>query len=68
MVLKKLNWRKLKNNKCPQCGKDISMTYNEAKDMFICKCGFTISNDRYKEIISDMNIRDVRRLQDISSE
>ena len=44
-----MKWFNLKQNKCPQCGKDLEFT-----DGIHCGCGFRISEQRYKEITSDM--------------
>ena len=50
-----MRWNNLLKNKCPQCNK-IFKTF----DMFgiDCKCGFYISQKKFKQITNDMAIRD----------
>lgn len=56
--MNKMKWQNLKNNKCPQCNKDFMVGLNVESNMqpaiFTHKCGFKISEQRYKEIVSDM--------------
>ena len=53
-----MNWYNLKNNKCPKCNKDFMLGLNVESNMqptmFTHKCGFKISEQRYKEIVSGM--------------
>jgi hypothetical protein len=46
-----LSWNNLLENKCPACDKDLSDAYNPPRDVFICKCGFTISNKKFKLLV-----------------
>lgn len=57
-----MKWFNLKDNKCPKCGKDFTKgleTYNFLENTIEIKvlshpCGFKISEQRYKEIVSSM--------------
>jgi hypothetical protein len=53
-----MKWYNLKNNKCPKCSKDfmlgLTVESNMQPSMFTHKCGFKISEQRYKEIVSGM--------------
>lgn len=53
-----MNWQNLKKSKCPQCNKDftrgLSVKSNMQAVMYTHNCGFKISEQRYKEIVSDM--------------
>lgn len=53
-----MKWHNLKNNKCPKCNKDCAITqpfnFVPATQMLEHKCGFKISMQRYKEIVSGM--------------
>lgn len=51
-----MKWRNLKNNKCPQCGKDWAFTLKSENGMMTHGCGFKIRESRYQEIVSDMVI------------
>lgn len=47
-----MNWSNLREHKCPQCSTPFQMG---ALDLYIlCHCGFTISLERYEEIMVDM--------------
>lgn len=45
-----MKWYNLKQNKCPQCDKDLDFTNPQ---LFSCECGFKISEKRFKEITTD---------------
>ena len=51
-----MNWINLKKNKCPQCDKDFTRnmtTYPIDGDIMLAHdCGFKISEQKYKEIVS----------------
>lgn len=51
-----MNWFNLKKNKCPQCNKDflknLKVESNTQPSMFTHSCGFKISEQKYKEIVS----------------
>lgn len=52
-----MKWQNLKNNKCPQCGKDVikyPFNYTPFNDMLEHPCGFKISQKRFSEIVSGM--------------
>lgn len=55
-----MNWFALKKNLCPQCNKSLLMACIEYARMFKCKCGFTISEQRYKEITSGIISKDLK--------
>lgn len=52
------NWYNLKKNKCPECNRDfmlgLTMVTTDQKLTMKHKCGFTITEQRYKEIVSGM--------------
>lgn len=57
-----MNWKNLKNNKCPNCGKDVvthPFNYTPYNMMLEHKCGFKITTQRYKEIVSGMVDREL---------
>ena len=45
-----MNWGNLKQNKCPQCAHDLSDKL--VGKMFICTCGFKISDAKFREIVT----------------
>lgn len=49
-----MKWNNLTKNKCPQCNKDLLKAWNPLNNMFDCKCGFSIGQERMKKIISDI--------------
>lgn len=53
-----LNWQNLAKSKCPQCNKDftrgLSVESNMQATMYTHNCGFKISEQRYKEIVSNI--------------
>jgi len=49
-----MKWYNLKSNKCPQCSKQLQFDQG-----IYCGCGFKISEQRYKEITSDMTKQSV---------
>ena len=54
-----MNCYNLKKNKCPQCNKDFLIGMTVRSNIFHHKCGFVISELRYKEITMSMNADDV---------
>lgn len=51
----KLKWGNLKKNKCPQCEKDFTKGLKVVLGTLMTHtCGFGISEQRYKEIVSGM--------------
>lgn len=46
----KMNWGQLQDGQCPAC--ETRLFYSEDTMMFNCKCGFKITESRYKEITS----------------
>jgi len=47
-----MNWYNLLKNKCPQCNKDFMSGLTVEDAVFTHKCGFKISEQKYKEICS----------------
>lgn len=51
-----MNWSNLREHKCPQCNKIFS---SGALDLYIyCDCGFTISLERFEEIVMSQISKD----------
>lgn len=48
-----MNWNNLSKNLCPQCGEDLSSAFEPDTKMFICSCGFKITQKRFSEIVTD---------------
>lgn len=65
-----MNWDNLKENKCPQCGKDFvgsSERYKNAAGDFIIKhnsCGFRINERKYSQIVSGQINRELKEKED----
>jgi hypothetical protein len=51
-----LDWRNLREDKCPQCG---ALFEHYTFDRVDCKCGFSIGEKRLKEIVLDMDTQDI---------
>jgi len=47
-----MDWSNLKENKCPNCSKDISTTYSLITKMFECNCGFKITAEKFNKIVT----------------
>jgi len=54
-----MKWNNLKENKCPQCNKDLSDKFDGV--FFNCSCGFKISASKYKQIITNMVDKEIER-------
>jgi len=52
--MKKMRWRQLAENKCPQCNLDFKFGTQNIKGTLYCKCGFSIEEGKYKKIIKKM--------------
>lgn len=67
-----LKWFNLKNNKCPECNKDFTRnltTYPlEGNQMLAHDCGFKITEQRYKEIVSGMIEKSIDTTKDCLEE
>jgi len=54
-----MKWYNLRKNKCPDCNKDfmvgLKIESNMQPTLFIHKCGFKITEAKYKEIVAKMN-------------
>ena len=59
-MFKKLNWQNLRNNKCPKCNADIA-GWSQLDEHLRCSCDFRISEQRFKEIVMDMNTQEVEK-------
>lgn len=53
-----LDWKKLRQNKCPQCGRDLDYIVG---GNFECQCTFRISEAEFKSVTMDMNNREVEK-------
>lgn len=56
----RLNWYALKKNQCPKCNKDLNWKHNYRTLM--CEnvgCGFSISQQKFQQIISSMVSREI---------
>ena len=49
-----MDWKKLKQNKCPSCGKDLVNSYRKELKKFVCPCGFEISESSFGKITTNM--------------
>ncbi len=47
-----MDWINLKVNKCPQCNQSLEDAYEPAIKKFFCKCGFSITELRFKQIVA----------------
>jgi hypothetical protein len=61
----KLKWYLLKQNKCPQCGDDFDINNVNSNLMIWCPCGFRISEDRYKQIVTEMVNKEIDNRQKV---
>ena len=52
---KKLKWYRLEDYECPQCVSVVALDHNVLNDLWVCSCGFKISNEKIVEIISSMD-------------
>lgn len=59
-----LNWKYLLENKCPSCGADLATAYNMITRRFTCRCTFSISEEKYKKIVSDITLRKLDKEQE----
>ena len=48
-----MKWINLKQNKCPNCGKQFGFVdFNAKPGYIVCRCGFAIREKRYSEIVN----------------
>jgi hypothetical protein len=52
-----MKWSNLLLNRCPGCNKDLVKAWRPESQMFICKCGFTISLVKLGEIAVELSGR-----------
>ena len=55
-----MNWKKLKSNKCPECGKGLEPV--ETDGLIFCEgsaCGFKIHKDKLVEIVSIIVLKEI---------
>ena len=45
-----MNWKNLDDGLCPKC--DKALHHNPAANMMLCRCGFKIGMEKFKEITS----------------
>jgi len=55
-----MRWQNLKENKCPQCNKNLIHQYNPAIRMFECVCGFKIGGNKFREIVSSQVNKEIK--------
>jgi len=56
MTLEVINWYNLRKNKCPKCAKDFTIGLSVVgKVLFHKKCGFRISEEKFKVITTSQN-------------
>lgn len=48
-----MEWKNLKENRCPDCGYGFGYeSFTKRPGFIVCKCGFSISNKRFEEIVN----------------
>ena len=63
-----MNWKHLKYNKCPQCGKSLLYAiYDNLKTLFKCQCGFNITEEKINEIVVNKVKKDIELQKPIRS-
>lgn len=63
MEKERLNWQNLKRNKCPKCNSNMNFIPDENR-VFDCVnkiCAFRISEERWSEVVIDMNKQSLER-------
>ena len=58
---KKMKWKNLLQNNCPQCNKSFLEHADLDKPQIRCICGFTIAKTRMSEIVNDMMAKDLEQ-------
>lgn len=65
-----MKWYNLLKNKCPKCNKDfmkgLKVESNMQPSTFHHPCGFKITEQRYKEIVADMTIKNINESSQIN--
>ena len=64
-----MNWKNLKQNKCPKCSKVFGVLSIQTSGMIICgnslpQCNFIISEKRFREIVSSMITQEIEEQLD----
>jgi len=54
-----MKWFNLKKNRCPKCNKDWVFDLTAVDGLLVHSCGFRIREKRYKEIVNNMNEKDL---------
>ena len=52
-----MKWLNLKKNKCPKCDKDLGKMFYDGRErgsLIMCACGFSISEKKFKKIVTGM--------------
>lgn len=62
-----MKWLNLRKNKCPKCNKDLinglSIKPLTKDAVWTHKCGFSISEKKFKEITTSMNEDEINKLE-----
>ena len=60
-----MKWENLKKNKCPQCNKDFLKGLKtipvSGEQLMLHPCGFKITEQRYKEVVSSMVSKELKQ-------
>lgn len=60
-----MKWENLRKNKCPKCNKDLltGLTIKPLSKNPIWShvCGFKISEEKFKLIVSEMNVEEIEK-------
>jgi hypothetical protein len=63
-----MNWKNLKKNMCPSCGKDWMGSYGQnvqiTGGLMRHICGFEISEGKFKRTVSSMVEEDIERIHE----
>lgn len=59
-----MNWQNLRKNKCPKCNKDFAKSLETYGGVYFHGCGFKISEEKFKEIVSSQNTKAVEKQQE----
>lgn len=64
----KMNWKNLKDNKCPKCNKDWAFDLTVVDGLLAHGCGFKIRESRYKEIVTSMTNEEIEAIEEKEKE
>lgn len=57
-----MKWNNLKNNKCPNCN-EVLME-KPVNRFHYCVCGFTMSEQRFNEVLNSLYKKELRRTEE----